>query len=130
MPDRPRVAILAEGLFSRQAAKTAIGAIRYAPYPVVAIVDSTRAGSDCALAIGVGNGIPIVATIAEAAARGATVLLVGTAAPGGRIPDGYRPILAAALGAGLEVWSGLHERVLADPALAAAAARGGGRVRE
>ncbi|MDP9320418.1 MAG: DUF1611 domain-containing protein [Chloroflexota bacterium] len=130
MPERPRVAILAEGLLARQTAKTAIGVIRYAPYPVVAVVDSTRAGTDAADAIGIGNGIPVVATIDEAIERGATVVLIGTAAPGGRIDDTFRPLLADALSKGLEVWNGLHERVLADPALRVAAERGGGRVRE
>ena len=130
MSDQPRVAILAEGLFAPQTAKTAIGVIRYAPYPVVAIVDSTRAGSDGADVIGVGRGIPVVATVGDAIARGARVLLIGTAAPGGQIPESYRPILADALRSGLEIWNGLHERVLTDPALRDAAASGGGRVRE
>ena len=130
MPDQPRVAILAEGLFAAQTAKTAIGVIRYAPYPVVAVIDSTRAGSDSADSIGVGRGIPVVATVGDAVARGATVLLIGTAAPGGQIPDGYRPLLEEALRNGLEIWNGLHDRVLADPALRIAAAGGGGRVRE
>jgi len=130
VPERPRVAILAEGLLARQTAKTAIGVIRYAPYPVVAVIDSARAGSDTAAAIGVGAGIPVVASVGEAVARGATVVLIGTAAPGGRIPDSYRPILADGLRHGLEIWNGLHERVLDDPALAEAAKRGRGRVRE
>ena len=130
VPDRPRVAILAEGLFAPQTAKTAIGVIRYAPYQVVAVIDSTRAGTDAVAAIGIGTGIPVVATVAEAIARGATVVLIGTAAPGGRIADGDRPALAEALSHGLEVWNGLHERVLADPVLRAAVERGGGRVRE
>src|SRR6266542_6653901 len=130
VPEQPRVAILAEGQLDRRTAKTAIGVIRYAPYPVVAVVDSTRAGTDAADAIGVGAGIPVVATIGEAIARGATVVLIGTAAPGGRIADPYRGHLARALESGLTVWNGLHERVLADPALRDAAARGGGRVRE
>ena len=130
MPDQPRVAILAEGLFTRQTAKTAIGALRYAPYPIVAVVDATRAGTDSSAAVGAGQGIPVVATVAEAVALGADTLLIGTAAPGGRIPDDYRPILGDALRRGLVVWNGLHERVLADPELRAAALRGGGRVRE
>ena len=129
MPE-PHVAILAEGLFTRATAKTAIGALRYAPYPIVAIVDSTNAGHDSAELVGAGLGVPIVASIGDAARRGATVLLIGTAAPGGRIPDAYRPHLADALERGLEVWNGAHERVLADPVLQAAATRGGGRVRE
>ena len=130
VPEQPRVAILAQGLFTRQTAKTAIGAMRYAPYPIIAVVDATQAGTDSAAAVGVGQGIPVVATVAEAIALGADTLLIGTAAPGGRIPDDYRPLLAEALRRGLGVWNGLHERVLADPELRAAAERGGGTVRE
>ena len=125
-----KVAILAEGQFGRVTAKTAIGVLRYAPFEVVAVVDSTRAGKDAADCVGVGAGVPVVGSIEDAVARGATVVLIGTAAAGGRIPDGYRPALARALNGGLEVWNGLHERVLSDPDLAAAARRGGGRVRE
>lgn len=127
---QPRVAILAEGLFAPLYAKTAIGALRYAPYPIVAVIDSTRSGSDARTLIGAGSGVPIVATLEAAQAAGAEVLLIGTASAGGRIPDTYRPVLAAALKSGLEIWNGLHERVLADPALADAARRGGARVRE
>jgi len=127
----PRVAILAEGLFAPRTAKTAIGALRYAPYPIVAVIDSTRAGADAGSVVGVGSGVPVVATAAEATARGATVLLIGTASAGGRIPASYRPILREWLSAGGEVWNGLHERVTADPVLAAAAAADpAGRVRE
>jgi uncharacterized NAD-dependent epimerase/dehydratase family protein len=130
LSDQPRVAILAQGLFTRQTAKTAIGAMRYAPYPIVAVVDVTKAGTDSAAAVGVGQGIPVVATVADAVALGADTLLIGTAAPGGRIPDDYRPLLADALRRGLTVWNGLHERVLADPVLRAASVAGGARVRE
>ncbi len=125
-----KVAILAEGLFARATAKTAIGVLRFAPYPVVAVVDSTRAGTDAAEQVGVGKGVPVVATVDDAIARGADVLLIGTAAAGGRINDEYRPHLARALERGVEVWNGLHERVLSDPALAAAAKKGSAKVRE
>ena len=125
-----KVAILAEGQFTRATAKTAIGVLRYAPFDVVAVVDSTRAGKDAAECVGAGAGVPVVATVEEAIGRGATVLLIGTAAAGGHIPDGYRAALGRALERGVEVWNGLHERVLADPALAAAATRGSARVRE
>src|SRR5437899_5535865 len=125
-----KVAILAEGQFARATAKTAIGVLRYAPFEVVAVVDSTRAGKDAADCVGVGAGVPVVASVEDALARGATVLLIGTAAAGGLIPDGYRPALARALERGVEVWNGLHERVFADPKLAAAAERGGAKVRE
>ncbi len=125
-----KVAILAAGLFTRATAKTAIGVLRYAPYSVVAVIDPDRAGTDAAAHVGVGAGVPVVASVAEAVARGADTILIGTAAAGGRIADAYRPFLADALRRGLEVWNGLHERVLDDPALREAAAAGGARVRE
>jgi uncharacterized NAD-dependent epimerase/dehydratase family protein len=128
--DTPRVAILAEGLFTRLTAKTAIGVLRYARYQIVAVIDSTRAGTDAADHVGVGRGVPVVATVDEAVARGADVLLIGTAAAGGQIPDSYRPLLARALERGLSVWNGLHERVLSDARLAEAAKRGNASVRE
>ncbi|MGH2498566.1 MAG: DUF1611 domain-containing protein, partial [Candidatus Limnocylindria bacterium] len=59
----PRVAILAEALFARATAKTAIGVLRYAPYPIVAVIDSTRAGDEAADHVGVGVGVPIVASL-------------------------------------------------------------------
>lgn len=127
---RPTVAILAAGQLTRASAKTAIGVLRYAPYTVVAVIDPSRAGTDAAEHVGVGAGVPVVASVAEAVARGADTVLIGTAAAGGRIPDAYRPFLADALRAGLEVWSGLHERVRDDPDLAVAARTGSGRVRE
>jgi len=127
---RPRVAILAVGLFTRVSAKTAIGALRYAPYRVVAIIDPDRAGTDAAAHVGVGAGVPVVATVAEAVGHGADTILIGTASAGGRIADRYRPFLGEALRRGIEVWNGLHERVLDDPALAEAARAGGARVRE
>ncbi len=130
MTATPRVAILAEGLFTRTTAKTAIGVLRYATYEIVAVVDSTRAGTDAAEHVGVGRGVPVVATVDEAIARRADVLLIGTAAAGGRIPNEYRPFLSHALERGMSVWNGLHERVLSDPKLAEAAKRGNAAVRE
>jgi uncharacterized NAD-dependent epimerase/dehydratase family protein len=126
----PRVALLAIGQFTRTTAKTAIGVLRYAPYPVVAVIDPGRAGTDASAHVGVGAGVPVVETVEDAIERGADVVLIGTAAAGGRIPDAYRPALATALRRGLEVWNGLHERVLADPDLRAAAVAGRARVRE
>ena len=125
-----KVAILAEGQFAPRTAKTAIGVLRYAPYPVVAIVDSTRAGSDAADHVPVGKGVPVVATVDEAIALAADVLLIGTAAPGGRIAESDKRHLSRALAKGLTVWNGLHERVLSDPALARSAKRGKATVRE
>ena len=51
-----RIAILAEGSFDRQGAKTAVGVLRYSQDTVVAVIDSTRAGQDAAVALGDPNG--------------------------------------------------------------------------
>ena len=64
-----KVAILAEGQFARATAKTAIGVLRYAPFEVVAVVDSTRAGKDAVEYVGVGAGVPVVASVEDAFAR-------------------------------------------------------------
>ena len=125
-----KVAVLAKGQFARKTAKTAIGVLRYAPYRVVAVIDSTRAGTDAADHVGVGAGVPVVGTVDEAVSLGASTILIGTAAAGGRISDADRPHLARALGRGLTVWNGLHERVRSDPTLAARARRGKATVRE
>ena len=125
-----KVAVLAEGQFAPKTAKTAIGVLRYAPYEVVAIVDSTRAGTDAADHVPVGKGVPVVASVDEAIARGAQILLIGTAAPGGRIAEADRSHLSRALAKGMTVWNGLHERVLSDPKLARSAKRGKATVRE
>ena len=79
-----KVAILAEGQFARATAKTAIGVLRYAPFEVVAVVDSTRAGKDAADYVGVGRGVPVVAGVDEAIARGAKAR--GSCSPSGRTP--------------------------------------------
>ena len=64
-------------------------------------------------------------TPAEAAARGARGLLLGIAPFGGRIPESWVPALCEALDAGLDLVSGLHQRLASIPELVErAAARG------
>src|SRR6185437_1640193 len=127
-----RIAILAEGSFTRQAAKTAIGVLRYSPDTVVAVIDSTRAGQDAGDALddpaGLGRGVPIVASFAETLPFQPDTLLIGIAPIGGRLPDAWRADVLAALRAGLEVVSGLHQFLGDDPELAAAAHEGHGRI--
>ena len=67
-------------------------------------------------------GLPKL-TPAEAHARGARSLVIGVANVGGRILDSWLPTLLEALAAGLDIVSGMHARLGATPALAAAAER-------
>jgi D-glutamate N-acetyltransferase len=114
MSDR-RILILGEG-FSHDPhyGKTMRGIIRYGPDPVVAILDSSRAGQEY-------GGIPIVASVDDAAPFEPTVAVVGVAPQGGRSPPAWRELLKESIEAGLDVESGLHEFISEDPELAALA---------
>jgi uncharacterized NAD-dependent epimerase/dehydratase family protein len=109
---RPRrILVLGEGYsHDPHHGKTMRGIIRYGPDPVVAILDSARAG-------GSHEGIPVVASVEEALAFEPTVAVVGVATTGGRFPPAWRELLKACIAAGLDLESGLHELVSEDPEL-------------
>jgi D-glutamate N-acetyltransferase len=121
-----RYVILAEGrALDPHYGKTGRGVVRYGSDPVVAIVDSTAAGQTY-------EGVPIVATLAEALALGprATTALVGVAVAGGRLPPEWHDLLRDVLEAGLDLESGMHEFLADDPELAAIATRRGVEIRD
>lgn len=62
---------------------------------------------------------------AAAVAAGARSLLIGIAPAGGVLPAAWVPALVQALDAGLDIVSGLHQRLADVPELAAAARRAG-----
>jgi len=122
-----RIAILAEGAFSWHSGKTATGVIRYGHDPVVAVIDSTRAGQDVSQALNadMGHGIPVVKDIHEALTYQPDTLLIGIAPMGGALPEPWRWQLLVAIEAGLNLVSGLHFFLSEDEELRAAAARRG-----
>jgi len=103
--------------------KTTYGVIRYSPDPVVVVLDSTRAGEAV-------EGIPVVASVADALAYEPTVALVGVALAGGRLPPVWRGILRDAIEAGLDIEAGMHEFLADDPELAALASERGVELRD
>ena len=112
-----RYLILAEGRSADpHYGKTARGVLNYGADPVVAILDSTHAGETY-------NGIPVVASVADALCFNPTTALVGVATQGGRFPPEWRDLLKASIAQGLDVENGLHEFVSDDPELAELAAR-------
>jgi uncharacterized NAD-dependent epimerase/dehydratase family protein len=126
-----RLAIFAEGLFAKHTGKTAHGVIRYGNRDVVAVIDSTCAGRTAnevePFAL---QPVPIVATLEEALDRGAESLLIGVAPPGGKLDPAWRPLLLAAIEAGLSLEAGLHTQLNDDPELADAARRHGVELRD
>lgn len=118
-----RIAVYAEGLFDTGHAKTGHGVIRYAPRDVVAVIDSTHAGESAEQVVPYClRPVPIVGTVAEAAALGATVLLIGIAPAGGALTPEWRGALAEAIAAGLDIEAGLHTILGDDAELVALAA--------
>ena len=119
-----RILILGEG-FSHDPhyGKTMRGIIRYAADPVVAILDSARAGETH-------DGIPVVGTVGDALTYGPTVAIVGVATQGGRFPPAWRELLKACIEHRLDVESGLHEFLTDDAELCALAERHGVGLRD
>ena len=125
MSGRPRrILILGEGYsHDPHHGKTMRGIIRYGPDPVVAILDSARAGETH-------EGIPIVGSVEDALAFDPTVAVVGVATTGGRFPPAWRDLLKQSIAHGLDVESGLHEFVSEDPELVELARRHGAALRD
>ena len=128
-PTEPRrLVILTEG-HGIDDAKTATGVIRYGRDDVVAILDSTMVGRNVNESIP-GHDIPFVGRLSDA--LDGTVrpdgLLLGIAPTGGKLPPAWRAIILEAIGAGLDIHSGLHQFLGDDPEFATAAARSGSRL--
>ena len=116
--------VLAEGRSGDEHyGKTMRGIVHYAPDPVVAILDSERAGETY-------RGIPIVSTVADALPYGPTTATVGVATQGGRFPPAWRELLKDSLRAGLDLESGLHEFISDDPELSELAREHGVELRD
>jgi uncharacterized NAD-dependent epimerase/dehydratase family protein len=110
-PER-RYAILAEGWFANRHAKTAHGLVAYGKDEVIAVIDSTLAGHRVLDVMpNLRRDAPIVGTLGEALEMSPTSILVGLAPAGGELPEGWMETLAEAADAGLEIVSGLHQRL-------------------
>ncbi len=130
--------IYCEGAFRTPNGKTAHGLVRRTRrYQVLSVVDSDCAGHDAgSLLDGKANGIPIYASIGEAAAkakstgRAATHLVIGLAPDGGRLSQAARRDVMAAIQLQLNVDCGLHDFLSEDDEITALAERYGVRVRD
>ncbi|MGI8865746.1 MAG: DUF1611 domain-containing protein [Rubrobacteraceae bacterium] len=110
-PER-RYVVLAEGRLRDPNAKTAHGLIRYGKDPTLAVIDSTLTGQTVLDVMpDLRQDAPILATIEEALERDPTSLLVGVAPPGGRLPEDWMRVIRTAANAGVELVSGLHQRL-------------------
>lgn len=129
-----RYAVLAHDRFDPANAKTAHALVRYGALgwsknPVAAVVDRSKAGRDASEFVGeLGRGVPVVATVEEAIAKGANALAIGIAPNGGQLPPEWKPDVEAALKGGLTVVSGMHGFLGDDPHFAKLAEEHGGEI--
>lgn len=108
--DQP-LALFMEGALDNPSGKMGHGVLRYSPNPIAAVIDATYAGRSSRDVLGFGPDVPVVATVAEAQARGGMVLLLGIAPPGGAIPAPWFAVIDDAVARGLSVVNGLHDQL-------------------
>ena len=130
MSGSTRTVVLVEGSLGVLESKTACCVIRYRPDNVVALLDSEHAGMDASEIIGIGEGIPVVASIEEAEALSPTELLIGIAPRGGALPEEWRAIILSAVERRLDIVSGLHDYLSDDPQISLLAKEKGVRIRD
>ncbi len=109
-PTQP-IAIFAEATMGKLNAKMAEGILRYGRNPVVAVIDSTQAGKRVRDLCPLDSDTPLVATLAQAQALGAQVLVLGTAPSGGRLPPEWKDILEQAIAGGMSLVNGMHDQL-------------------
>lgn len=133
-----RAIVYCEAAFGTTTGKTAHGLVRRTRrYDVVAVIDSTKDGADAGKVLDDRpSGIPLVAdlsaalSVAESRGQPATHFVIGLAPDGGRLDETARACVRAALTAGLNVDSGMHEFLSDDPELSRLAAERGVRIRD
>jgi uncharacterized NAD-dependent epimerase/dehydratase family protein len=100
-----------EGAFAEKTGKMGLGALRFSPHEIVCLVDSQNAGRDSAELTRIPRHVPVVASVEDARALGADVLLLGIAPPGGLVPESWFPVLDRAVEIGFSIVNGLHDRL-------------------
>ena len=104
-----KIAVYMEANLDSDYGKMGYGVMRYIENPVVCVVDSINAGKRVKDACSLPYEYPVVASVVDARALGADVLVLGTAPSGGRVPDDWYPPLEQALQCGMSIVNGLHD---------------------
>lgn len=123
-----RLAILAHDGYPENA-KTMEGVMRYGDYDIVAILDHEHAGSSTREQFPDLPETPIRESMADVPEE-VDALLLGVAPVGGGIEDRWRADITAALEAGCDVMSGLHDQLSDDREFAALADEYGATIHE
>ncbi|GAB4459015.1 MAG: DUF1611 domain-containing protein [Armatimonadaceae bacterium] len=122
-----RLALLMHDHVGRPDGKMGYGLLRYGVAPVVCVIDRAHVGRDLYEMTGIAEaqGIPIVASVAEALEFDPDTLIPAIAPAGGRLPEDWLPDVQAALSEGMSLVNGLHAPLAAEPSLASRLTRPG-----
>lgn len=125
MTSTPIAIVYCEGALQTTNGKTAHGLVRRCErYDIVSVVDSHCAGKAVSQIVRGGKthiivepSIELAIDAAKTAGTPASVLIIGLAPDGGRLPQKARQDVATAIDSGLDVVSGLHDFLSDDPSL-------------
>ncbi len=98
-----------EGALDNDSGKMGYGLMRFSKHPIVCAIDSNYAGKTVNEAVGLPYDIPVVASVKEAIAFEAEIMVLGIAPSGGRFPDEWDEPVSYALTNGLSLINGLHD---------------------
>jgi len=130
--------VYCEAAFETTNGKTAHGLTRRTKrYRILSVIDSTVSSSDAGQVLnGQPNGIPILASLAEAlqhallSGNPATHFIMGVTPDGGRLAPEHRYNIMEGIKAGLNVDSGLHDFLSDDPEISELARQYGVQIRD
>ena len=87
--------VLTEGFSKPFYAKTAMSLLRYRRSDIIAVLDSTENGKFAEALFGIGDTVPVVATLDN---LDADAMFLGTAVAGGQLPAAWRNIISGCVG--------------------------------
>lgn len=127
--------LLTAGILGESNAKTAHGLIRGpSRYRLLGVIDDRHAGRDAGQVLdGEVRRLPCFAALDEALValpEPPDWLIVGVAFHGGRMPEAMRRLVLDGVRRGIGVVNGLHQLLVDDPEIAAAAAASGARLHD
>ena len=104
-----KLCIYMEGALDNDSGKMGFGLLRFSKHPIVGVIDSKFGGKTVREVTNLPYDVPVVASIAEAIAKGAEILVLGIAPSGGKFPDAWDLPIGEALKKGLSLINGLHD---------------------
>ncbi len=122
--------ILTEGHTAERSAKTAHGLLRISRrYEITGLVDGNFGKADTKGLVEGGKTVPVFNSVNSGVeSTGASILIIGVAPAGGKLPENMRKAVEDALKMGLSVVSGLHEFLSEDPKLRRMAESSGAQI--